>query len=95
MASPPEPRPGPDTFTNHFTPEVGQAAVQVLEHAGYQADLPGETLCCALTWISTGQLTTAKQVLRRTVDRLPLGGGGPRERGVGWAGTVLSGGAAA
>jgi Fe-S oxidoreductase len=60
----------PDTFTNHFTPTVGQAAVQVLEHAGYQVDLPDETLCCALTWISTGQLTTAKRVLRRTVDRL-------------------------
>ncbi|HEU4900074.1 MAG TPA: FAD-linked oxidase C-terminal domain-containing protein [Actinomycetota bacterium] len=60
----------PDTFTNHFTPAVGQAAVQVLEDAGYQVDLPDEPLCCALTWISTGQLATARRVLRRTVDRL-------------------------
>jgi Fe-S oxidoreductase len=60
----------PDTFTNHFTPSVGRAAVQVLEAAGYQVGLPDEPLCCALTWISTGQLTTARRILRRTVDRL-------------------------
>jgi FAD/FMN-containing dehydrogenase/Fe-S oxidoreductase len=60
----------PDTFTDHFTPTVGEAAAQVLERAGYRVDLPDEPLCCGLTWISTGQLTTAKRVLRRTVDRL-------------------------
>jgi Fe-S oxidoreductase len=27
-------------------------------------------VCCGLTWISTGQLDTAKKVLRRTVDEL-------------------------
>jgi FAD/FMN-containing dehydrogenase/Fe-S oxidoreductase len=65
----------PDTFTNHFTPGAGQAAVRVLEAAGYRVDLPDEPLCCALTFISTGQLDTARRVLRRTVDRLaaPLG----------------------
>jgi FAD/FMN-containing dehydrogenase/Fe-S oxidoreductase len=60
----------PDTFTNHFAPSTGQAAVQVLEDAGYRVTLPDEPLCCALTWTSTGQLDTAKRVLRRTVDRL-------------------------
>jgi FAD/FMN-containing dehydrogenase/Fe-S oxidoreductase len=60
----------PDTFTDHFSPQAGQAAVRVLEDAGYRVDLPDEPLCCALTWISTGQLTTARRVLRRTVDRL-------------------------
>jgi FAD/FMN-containing dehydrogenase/Fe-S oxidoreductase len=72
--SAPSPRPRvllwPDTFTDHFTPGVGQAAVEVLEAAGYRVELPDEPLCCALTWISTGQLATAKRVLRRTVDRL-------------------------
>lgn len=29
----------PDTFNNHFTPAVAQAAVQVLEHAGFAADV--------------------------------------------------------
>jgi Fe-S oxidoreductase len=60
----------PDTFTNHFTPSVGQAAVEVLEAAGYEVIVPAEPLCCGLTWISTGQLATARRVLRRTVDAL-------------------------
>ena len=60
----------PDTFTDHFSPSAGQAAVQLLEAAGYRVDLPDEPLCCALTWISTGQLDTARRVLRHTVDRL-------------------------
>jgi Fe-S oxidoreductase len=60
----------PDTFTDHFAPVMGEAATQVLERAGYRVDLPDESFCCGLTWISTGQLTTAKRVLRRTVDRL-------------------------
>jgi FAD/FMN-containing dehydrogenase/Fe-S oxidoreductase len=60
----------PDTFTDHFSPGAGQAAARVLEGAGYQVELPDEPLCCGLTWISTGQLDTARRVLRRTVDRL-------------------------
>jgi Fe-S oxidoreductase len=60
----------PDTFTNAFEPHVGQAAVAVLEDAGWRVDIPTEPLCCGLTWISTGQLSTAKLVLRRTLDRL-------------------------
>jgi Fe-S oxidoreductase len=60
----------PDTFTNHFSSAAGQAAVRVLDGAGYQVEVPDERLCCALTWISTGQLDTARRVLRHTVDRL-------------------------
>jgi Fe-S oxidoreductase len=60
----------PDTFTDHFSPGAGQAAARVLEGAGYRVELPDEPLCCGLTWISTGQLDTARRVLRRTVDRL-------------------------
>jgi FAD/FMN-containing dehydrogenase/Fe-S oxidoreductase len=60
----------PDTFTNHLTPSVGQSAVEVLEAAGYEVIVPGQPLCCGLTWISTGQLATARKVLRRTVDAL-------------------------
>ncbi len=60
----------PDTFTNYFHPHVGQAAVTVLEDAGWEVDIPTEPLCCGLTWISTGQLKTAKKQLRRTVDAL-------------------------
>jgi len=72
----------PDTFTDHFSPSAGQAAVQVLEDAGYRVELPDEPLCCALTWISTGQLDTAKRALRHTVDRLAtLVGEGPGSKG--------------
>ncbi|MEZ0366144.1 FAD-binding and (Fe-S)-binding domain-containing protein [Mycobacterium sp. pUA109] len=59
-----------DTFTNHFTPQVGIAAVAVLEAAGYSVRIPGPRLCCGLTWISTGQLDTARKQLRRSVDAL-------------------------
>jgi FAD/FMN-containing dehydrogenase/Fe-S oxidoreductase len=60
----------PDTFTNNFHPEVGQAAVAVLEDAGFRVELPAKTLCCGLTWISTGQLGVARRVLGRTMAAL-------------------------
>jgi FAD/FMN-containing dehydrogenase/Fe-S oxidoreductase len=60
----------PDTFTNYFHPEVGIAAVEVLRAAGWDVVLPTEPLCCGLTWISTGQLATARRRLRRTVAAL-------------------------
>ena len=59
-----------DTFTDHFTPQVGQAAVWVLEDAGYSVRIPARKLCCALTWISTGQLDAARTILGRSVAAL-------------------------
>ena len=59
----------PDTFTNHFHPQVGRAAVEVLEAPAGRSTIPTEPLCCGLTWISTGQLGVARRVLRRTVRR--------------------------
>ncbi|HEY5988614.1 MAG TPA: FAD-linked oxidase C-terminal domain-containing protein, partial [Streptosporangiaceae bacterium] len=60
----------PDTFTNYFHPEVGQAALAVLQDAGFQVEMPGKPLCCGLTWISTGQLGIASRMLRRTLAEL-------------------------
>ena len=60
----------PDTFTNHFHPHAGRAAVAVLEDAGWRMEIPAEPLCCGLTWISTGQLGTAKRDLQRNVSQL-------------------------
>ncbi|TDB86536.1 (Fe-S)-binding protein, partial [Micromonospora fluostatini] len=51
-------------------PGVAQAAVEVLEAAGWRVRVPDAPVCCGLTWISTGQLGVAKRVLRRTVDVL-------------------------
>ena len=60
----------PDTFTNHMHPHIGQAAVEVLEAAGWRVEIPAEPVCCGLTWISTGQLATGKRVLSAAVARL-------------------------
>ncbi|WP_024803096.1 FAD-binding and (Fe-S)-binding domain-containing protein [Nocardia sp. BMG51109] len=59
-----------DSFTNYFTPEVGQATVRVLEAAGYRPEITERQQCCGLTWISTGQLDAAKRILGRTVNAL-------------------------
>ncbi|HEY5183517.1 MAG TPA: FAD-linked oxidase C-terminal domain-containing protein [Actinomycetes bacterium] len=59
-----------DSFTEHFRPEVGIAAVQVLEDAGYAVRLTPSGLCCGLTWITTGQLDTAKRLVGQTVSAL-------------------------
>jgi FAD/FMN-containing dehydrogenase/Fe-S oxidoreductase len=59
-----------DTFTDHFAPEVGQAAVRVLEAAGYSVRITSKPVCCGLTWISTGQLDGARRQLRRSLDAL-------------------------
>jgi FAD/FMN-containing dehydrogenase/Fe-S oxidoreductase len=58
----------PDTFTEHLSPEVGRAAVRVLEAAGLRVVLPGKRVCCGLTYVSTGQLDRARAVMRRTLD---------------------------
>ncbi|GAA3738725.1 FAD-binding and (Fe-S)-binding domain-containing protein [Salinactinospora qingdaonensis] len=60
----------PDTFTDNFQPGVGAAAVRVLEAAGFRVRVPRRTLCCGLTWISTGQLSLARRVLQQTVAAL-------------------------
>lgn len=59
-----------DTFTNYFTPAAGIAAVSVLEAAGYRVTLSQPGDCCGLTWISTGQLDTARTVLSRALRHL-------------------------
>ncbi len=59
-----------DTFTDHFTPEVGQAAVRVLRAAGYDVQITEQPVCCGLTWISTGQLKGARSQLRRSLAAL-------------------------
>jgi FAD/FMN-containing dehydrogenase/Fe-S oxidoreductase len=57
----------PDTFSNAFAPHIAASAVTVLEAAGFRVVTPPRTVCCGLTWISTGQLATAKRVLKRSL----------------------------
>lgn len=60
----------PDTFTDHLSPQVGRAAVRVLESAGRTVRYPGQGVCCGLTYVSTGQLDRARAVMRHTLDRM-------------------------
>ncbi|WP_410644852.1 FAD-binding and (Fe-S)-binding domain-containing protein [Amycolatopsis sp. lyj-346] len=60
----------PDSFNNHLTPSVLDAAWEVLTAAGYDVVLPDRGVCCGLTWVSTGQLGVARRVLDRTLSVL-------------------------
>lgn len=67
----------PDTFTNHFSPEVGNAAARVLAAAGLEVAVPVSPVCCGLTWTTTGQLDGARRVLRETLGAPELSGDEP------------------
>ncbi|QIZ38286.1 FAD-binding and (Fe-S)-binding domain-containing protein [Saccharopolyspora sp. ASAGF58] len=60
----------PDTFTNHFDPQIGRDAVAALEALGHAVAMPREPVCCGLTWHSTGQLGIARSMARRTARLL-------------------------
>jgi FAD/FMN-containing dehydrogenase/Fe-S oxidoreductase len=59
-----------DTFTNYFTPEVGRAAVTVLEAAGYRVEVPEQPVCCGRPLYEFGMVPTATGFLRRTIRAL-------------------------
>ncbi|KOV97728.1 FAD-linked oxidase [Streptomyces sp. NRRL B-1140] len=61
-----------DSFTRAFRPQVVGAASRVLADAGIPCT-PRDGLCCGLTWVSTGQLDTARKVMARTVAALDDG----------------------
>ena len=59
-----------DTFTRAFAPQIAESAAAVLAEAGFSVTVPDDSLCCGLTWISTGQLGGARARLRATVGAL-------------------------
>lgn len=61
-----------DTFTRGFRPEVAGAAARVLADSGETVECSADA-CCGLTWISTGQLGTAKKLLARAAEALDDG----------------------
>ncbi|MBA2945519.1 FAD-binding and (Fe-S)-binding domain-containing protein [Streptomyces himalayensis] len=61
-----------DSFTRAFRPEVAGAASRVLADAGIPCTAE-DGLCCGLTWVSTGQLSTARRIMARTVAHLDNG----------------------
>ena len=58
-----------DTFTNHYDPEIGVAALDVLAAAGVQASL-ARNLCCGRPQISKGLLSDARELARRNAYAL-------------------------
>jgi Fe-S oxidoreductase len=60
----------PDTFNNHFHPETAQAAVQVLEAAGYEVLVPERAVCCGRPLYDYGFLDLARRYLERTLAQL-------------------------
>ena len=60
----------PDTFNNHFFPGTAQAAVEVLEHAGYDVEVPRGHVCCGRPLYDYGFLDMAKQYLEKIFDVL-------------------------
>ncbi|MFF1797770.1 (Fe-S)-binding protein, partial [Kitasatospora sp. NPDC058263] len=64
----------PDTFSDRLQPNVLRAAVEVLSHLGFDVRLPDGPVCCGLTWYSSGQLGTARRVMRRSLRALAATG---------------------
>jgi Fe-S oxidoreductase len=58
-----------DTFVTYNTPEVGRAAVELLEAAGYRVQL-ADKKCCGRPLISKGMLGEAKAMAEWNVARL-------------------------
>ena len=58
-----------DTFTEYNHPEVGKAAVAVLERLGYGVLVP-DAACCGRPMLSAGMLDAAKKNARANVDAL-------------------------
>ncbi len=60
----------PDTFNNYWHPGTGEAAVQVLEEAGYRVVLPPRWVCCGRPLYDFGMLDVARVRLRRDLEIL-------------------------
>ncbi len=60
----------PDTFNNYFLPHTAQAAVEVLEHSGFEVLLPEGNLCCGRPLYDFGLLDRAESLLLQILDTL-------------------------
>jgi Fe-S oxidoreductase len=59
-----------DTYTQYQSPEVGVAAVDVLEAAGYRVELVSDQGCCGRPMISKGLLQDAKILAETNIRAL-------------------------
>jgi len=59
-----------DTFSDHFSPEIAEAAADVLTQLGWQVVLPKNRLCCGRPLYDFGLLDRARQLLVNVLDDL-------------------------
>jgi Fe-S oxidoreductase len=59
-----------DTFSDMNTPEVGMAAVRVLEAAGCSVEIAPRQGCCGRPMVSKGLLQRAKEAARANIEAL-------------------------
>jgi FAD/FMN-containing dehydrogenase/Fe-S oxidoreductase len=62
----------PDTFNNYFHPRTAQAAVEVLEAAGFRVIVPMHDLCCGRPLYDYGMLDTAQRWLKQILHSLRI-----------------------
>jgi Fe-S oxidoreductase len=60
----------PDTFNNHYHPEVARDAVHFLERAGWRVIVPRAALCCGRPLYDYGMLDIARAWMLRIIDEL-------------------------
>jgi FAD/FMN-containing dehydrogenase/Fe-S oxidoreductase len=60
----------PDTLNNYFHSETAEAAVEVLERAGFSVGVPGKTVCCGRPLYDFGLLDRAKKLLLEILSML-------------------------
>src|ERR1019366_5973319 len=60
----------PDTFNNYLLPRTARAAVEVLESAGYEVEVPREHVCCGRPLYDHGLLDDAEKYLRHAMQVL-------------------------
>ena len=60
----------PDTFADYNEPHIAQAAVRVLEAAGYEVMLPRRPVCCGRPMLSKGLLREAKALAQQQMEWL-------------------------
>jgi len=59
-----------DTFVRYYEPHIGQAAVKVLEAAGFEVVLPAHRKCCGRPAFSQGNLDEAARLGRHNLALL-------------------------
>jgi Fe-S oxidoreductase len=58
-----------DSFTSYTEPEIGRAAIELLEMAGWDVQLAGD-VCCGRSLISKGMLDAARERHAHLIERL-------------------------